>query len=143
MALSGDQTTYYLSDFIGYKSDSNLNYYNFTILAKSDDSKLFFTIKNVLDDYMDELTELSVECTLSDEEVIKYKYKPWLLAYDIYGNTELYFIILFLNNLFDTSEFEDIKTLKLLKSATLTEALNKIFNSESSFIQNNREEVLQ
>ena len=52
-----------------------------------------FIIRNIINDYVYELKELSIEVKLTTDEIYKYKYNPKRLAYDVYGSTKLFFII--------------------------------------------------
>ena len=132
---------YTLGGFIDHKSTEEFSYKNFSVLAACESGEVLFTIKNVVDDYIDELLELSIEVHLSDEERRKYEYRPWLLAYDVYGNSELYWIIMLLNDIPTPNEFENIQILKMPKKAVLEEALSKIMESESTYLSRNRSEM--
>ena len=139
--MEGSQNTYTLADFIEYKSDDNINYYNFSVNKATEDKNILFSVKNVIDDYLDELIDNSVYCELSDAEVKQYQYKPWLLSYYLYKDTELYFIIMLINNIYDPRDFEDIHKIRLIKYSVLIEILNSITNSEYDFISNMKEEL--
>lgn len=91
------------------------------------------SVLNVINDYMPELKDMALNVTLSDDEYRKYKYKPRLLCYDIYGNTEVYYIILLLNGIIDIKEF-DFRTLKMLKKDDMENALSAIYNAEKKYI---------
>lgn len=92
-------------------------------------------IQNVLNDYMYELKGNSVWIKLSDEEFKKYKYSPKLLSYDIYGNAELYFIILLINDIADVKEF-DKQTLRMVPVSILNQLLTSILNAEQTSLNN-------
>ena len=113
-------------------NSSNLTYDKFCIYEKINE-ELYVPFKNVLNDYMDELKQLSVLVELSDSEYNKYMYKPRLLSYDIYGTTDLYHVILNINNIFNEKQFKP-KKLRLIKKKELVEALSQIYNSEKEFI---------
>ena len=66
---------------------------------------------------------------LTDEEYQKYKYKPKLLASDVYGNPEVYYIILILNDMIEEAEF-DSKIIRLLSKNDMQKYLTSIYNSE-------------
>ena len=54
------------------------------------------SILNVINDYMDELKQLAVNVQFDKNQYFKYRFKPKLLCHDVYGNPELYYIILLL-----------------------------------------------
>ena len=63
------------------------------------------SVLNVINDYIPELLDEAVTVELTTEQQQVYFYKPKLLCYDVYGNPELYFIILLLNDMSDVKEF--------------------------------------
>ena len=135
-------TTYHtVQEFIDSNTGSkSVSYHNFSILDQKDinnDTVQFIDI-NLVDDYMDELKQISVNVQLSNKELIKYSYNPGLLAYDIYGSVELEFVILKLNGIIDPKDF-DFPTIKLVEISSMQEILSNIYNAESKYIQYNRE----
>ncbi|MGL5750016.1 MAG: baseplate wedge protein 53, partial [Paraclostridium sp.] len=95
---------------------------------------------NLLNDYKDEIISRCVTIKMSNEEFLRYQYKPRLLAYDIYGDVELFFIILFVNNLCNVKEFNN-KRVKMLKKEDLTFILSAIYNAEYDTIKKNRNKI--
>jgi hypothetical protein len=127
--------SYTLQQFIDSSNKTVISYDKFSTLQTLDNIK--FPVYHVLDDYLPELKKLCLTVTMSDAEYHRYKYRPKLLAYDIYGSTELDFVILAVNGLADMKDF-DMKTIKAIKKAYLTQVLSQIYNSEYSFINENR-----
>lgn len=126
-----------LEDFVLAKTSSINSYHSFSLVDLiSIDSgiNIAFPVFNVLNDYFDEIREKRVDVELSDVEYIKYRYKPKLLAYDIYGNTELAFLILEMNDIFNIHDF-DLRNIKLVRKATLVDMLTNIKSSETKFIE--------
>ena len=68
---------------------------------------------------------------LSKEEQNAYFYKPKLLCYDIYGNPELYFIILLINDIADVKEFTK-SSIKMLKKEHMNTLISYIYNAEKN-----------
>lgn len=131
-----------IEDFINSNTGSKaITYHNFSILDQKeiDGDTVQFIDSNILDDYLDELNRLSVSIILSDKELLKYSYNPGLLAYDIYGSSELEFVILKLNGIIDPKDF-DFPTIKLIEVDTMSEVLSNIYNAEYKYIEKNREE---
>lgn len=91
------------------------------------------TVLNVIDDYIEELRERAILISMSVEEYRKYKYKPKLLSIDLYGNPELYFIILLINDMADVKEF-DKRNIYLLRKNTFFELLSNIYNAEKKVL---------
>ena len=126
-----DRTTT-LEEFIDAGSSITISYHNLSMIDEIQNVKI--PIYNVLSDYIPELMISAVVITLTDEEYFKYKYKPKLLAIDVYNNPELYFVILILNNMCSVKEF-DLKKVKMLPKAAMDELLSAIYNSNQTFIQ--------
>ena len=113
--------------------------YTFSILDKIDN--LEFPIHNILEnDYLDELKSISIKYTMTDDQFRKYKYKPQLLAFDLYNNPELYFIILLINDMTTKKEFDN-QTIYVIEKQHLYTLLNAIYSAQSEFINENRNQL--
>lgn len=122
-----------LSEFIvaGKTLTEKYQYFDFSFIESIDGTE--FIVKNIIDDYMDELKDISIEVQLSNEEKQKYLYNPKLLAYDLYGSTTLYWIILRLNNMINAHEFNlEKSSIFLLRKSDIVSSLQSIYNSEKS-----------
>ena len=130
-----------VEEFIESNTGSkSINYYNFSILQQEEVSgeTLQLLDMNIVDDYIDELQSVCVNVQLSDKELMKYSYNPGLLAYDVYGSTELEFVILKLNGVIDPKDF-NFPTIKLVEVSVLDDILSTIYSAENKFIKYNRE----
>lgn len=125
-----------LEDFIQEGKTDQLTYKNFSITNQI--GNISFVETNIIDFYLDELKAICVEIpieNITQEQIVKYKYQPDLLAYDIYGSTQLDFIVLICNGIIDPKEFDfKIKSLLLPKASTLKTYLSEIFRSEKDWI---------
>ena len=129
-----------VEEFIESNAGSkSINYYNFNILQQEEVSgeTLQLLDMNIVDDYIDELQSVCVNVQLSDKELMKYSYNPGLLAYDVYGSTELEFVILKLNGVIDPKDF-NFPTIKLVEVSVLEDILSTIYSAENKFIKYNR-----
>lgn len=128
-----------VEDFIDMGDTDDITYANFSILVKciGENSIVQYAQDNIIYDYLPELNERTVTLTMTDNEFIKYRYKPKLLAYDLYGSTEVYFVIMALNGMCNIKDFNK-KKLKLLYKSDLLELLNEIYSAESDYILYNR-----
>lgn len=120
-----------IEEFIANGSNTVLSYDKLSFKEKFDD--IVYPMKNILDDYIKELKEKAVVVTLSNKELIRYKWRPKVLAYDLYGNGELDFVILALNNICNIKDF-DKKEIKLLRINELEEFITSIYNAEKENI---------
>lgn len=133
-----------IEEFIAAGEDSAIiSYYNFSILqveySKDKTLRIDFTIDNLINDYMDVLKDAAKKVKLTDAEKIKYFYNPDLLAYDIYGSTELDFVIMQMNGIIDPKDF-DLPTLKLVYKSDLANIMNRIYTAENVYLAANREQ---
>lgn len=89
-----------------------------------------FAVGNIVtDDYYPELKAKCVRVHLSDDDIMKYKYRPKMLAYDIYDNTELYYVILRVNDLYNVKDFNlSKKYIYLPSKKVLKEFLADVHN---------------
>lgn len=134
-------TTFTLDQFADSKSSNDISYYSMSLLEKDQKTNIEYDVFNVVSDYMNELKAMAKTVKLSDDEYYTYRFKPKLLAKYLYGNTELYFIILWLNDMWSVKDF-NLKEIKLIKNTELAEALSKINSSEKSFIKAYNESAL-
>ena len=126
------QNTYTLDQYIACKSDTTMCYHNLSFVDKH--GNINYDTYNVLSDYIDEIrNEYCVTVELSKDELNAYKYRPKLLCYDIYGNGELAFIILIINDMCNVKDFKKKKIL-MPKKATMTEMIRYLFNANRSSI---------
>lgn len=132
--MKSDQTIT-VQDFIAMKNSDEITYYNFSIVEYLNGYDMFIT--NILYDYEDELKDLYVYIKLSDVERLKYRYKPYLFAYDLYGSREMAFIIMMLNGIIDPKEF-DYNKLKVIKYSSLATVINRIGAINENFMNKNK-----
>ena len=138
------EETYTVEDFIELGKDiDDIQYSKFAILSKAASdvtNPILYAEHNVIYDYEEEFKKLALNVEMTDTEFNKYKYKPKLLAYDLYGATEVYFAILFLNGMCSIKDFNR-KNIKLIKKSTMIELLEAIYNAEENYITSNRSSV--
>lgn len=116
-----------LEEFINLSSKTSISYNNLSFIEPIDDIRNF-PIWNVLSDYQEEINRVTIEVELSEKEYRKYIYNPKILAYDLYGSTELFFIILMINGICTAKEFNTQK-IKLLKTNDLKEIIEMVYNA--------------
>lgn len=141
--LNNPATTYTVDQMIALKNSDSITYKNFSILQKSlKDNSLIYSIDNVIYDYMEEINPYKKLVGFSDMEVVKYKFKPKLFAYDIYGATECYFVIMAVNGICNVKEFELLDhTAWALAPNDMYTIMNLIGRAEKTRIALNRDEV--
>ena len=144
LSTSNVEETYTVEDFIELGKDiDDIQYSKFAILSKAvDDVKnpILYAEHNVIYDYEEEFKKLCLNVEMTDNEFQKYRYKPKLLAFDLYGSTELYFAILFINGTCNIKDFNR-KNIKLIKKADMIALLEAIYNAEQNYISTNRSSI--
>lgn len=137
-----------VEDFVQLGKSDDQTYHNFSIMAQIIEENnniknvvkkttIYYPENNIIYDYLKELKGSAVEIQLTDAEYLKYRYNPKLLAYEIYGSTEVYFVILALNGMCSFKDFNK-KKIKLLFKQDMSDLLTSIYNAESDYISKNR-----
>lgn len=124
--VSSPGTSSTIEEFISFKNDDSASYNNFSFKDKY--GNIIYPIKNIIDDYTEELSELTIDITMSESEFLKYKYRPKVLANDVYGNPELDFLILAINGICNVKEF-DSREIKLIRENDLDDFITSIYNA--------------
>lgn len=112
------------------KSYRNLHEQAVIYLSKSNEY-IRVPYGSITNKYRDFLAGASMVIELSDEQVNKYRYKPRLVAKDLYGTSELWYAILELNNMCSVIEFRDIKYLRVYHPSTFYKMINEIMIMEN------------
>lgn len=128
------QNTTTIEDFISSGSGVTITYYNLSFNDMLSNGTVV-SVYNVISDYIAELREACVYVSLDLDQQFKYFYKPKLLCSDMYGNPELYFIILLINDMADVKEFTK-PVIRMLNKTNMSELLTLIYNAEKKAIAN-------
>lgn len=92
---------------------------------------IIFPFSSILNKYKDFLFKIIIEMNLSEEDILKYEYKPKLLSEELYGTTELWDTILILNGFVSVSEFKP-KKIKVYDPNRFKSFINEIMFLEES-----------
>ena len=132
MALPQETTP--IEEFVESGSGITITYPNLSFTEiMSNNTQV--SVHNVISDYLQELRNACVNVSLTQDQQFMYFYKPKLLCYDVYGNPELYFIILLINDMADVKEFTK-PVVKMLRKSHMSELLTLIYNAEKKAIDN-------
>ena len=94
----------------------------------------------VYDRYRDLLLENSAQMQLSDEEQKMYLNRADFFCMDVYGNPDLYHIILYLNNCGELDFHPSV--VRYLIPESVEDVLKVIMSKETSNIQKSRKKVM-
>ena len=126
--------THTLSEFIDIGNNNHeINYIDITFNENRDG--LEFVVKVLLDDYVEDLLDMTVDVDVTSEEVQKYKYNPKMLSYDLYGSTAFFYVFLRLYNLCNIHDFDiSSKKLKLLPKTIMSKVVSLIYSDNKNAI---------
>ena len=127
-----------VQDFIALRSSDEITYYNYSILEYLNGFDMFVT--NLLYDYQDEFDDIAVTISFTPVKRAKYRYKPYLLAYDLYGSAEAKFIIMMMNNIIDPKEF-DFDKVNVIRYGDLITILSRMQAVNEDYLNNNRSKL--
>lgn len=130
--MTSTSLTTTISEFIDAGKNSMLDYSALSFKNTLSNGTIV-SVLNSISDYIEEIKDRAQLVKFNDKEYDKYKYKPKLLCMDIYGNPELYYVILLLNDMIDVKEFDKQK-IYMVKKDDLFNILENIYNSEIAAI---------
>ena len=103
--------------------------------VESNENKLIINSTSLANKYYDYIQESVSVLTLSDKEYIKYRYQPKMFCNDIYGTTELWALLLKINNFDSICDFNR-KKIKVF-NIDIFSILNEILiNEEDNILEN-------
>lgn len=130
-----------IQDLVNYEKTLNIShngmFYKTSIVDK-DGNIMILNSLSLLDKYYDFLSNEIISVDLSEDEYAEYRMNPKLLSYKLYGTTELWSMILSINNLTSAAEF----TLKKINVFTseIFNLLNEILILEEKKLNKNKKE---
>lgn len=135
------EDTITLEEYIDCKSDYNMSYHNTSFIDKYDSRE--YDVYNITSDYIDELRSdtYSVEIGLNEEQYAKYKYRPKLLCFDLYGSTELHFLILIINDMYSSKQFTKRK-LRLPNVTMMENLTTQLLNASKQIMDEYRKNFI-
>nr|DAH85697.1 MAG TPA: hypothetical protein [Caudoviricetes sp.] len=110
------------------------------VITNSNNENFIFSINSIFDKYYELMKERTMTIELTDAEYRKYIYKPKLLSLDLYGTTELDFLLLRLNNMTSCIYFNK-QTFKVFDK-DITTLLNEIMIHENTNYINNEVDII-
>ena len=133
-----------IQDYISSYEDEELvssAFFLKQVFTTNANKKMLLNFNSLVLKYMPELQEIKIKITLSNEEYAKYRYNPKYLSHDIYGTTELWFLILEANELHSVRQF-DSKTIYLYR-VDIVEKMTRILNLETVSKNYNEDQITE
>lgn len=112
-----------------------------SVMTNSNDEKFIINITNIFEQYYEILLENTVIVTLTDDEYLKYRFKPKVLSFDLYGTVELHYLLLRLNHVYSVINF-DFTELRVFNTNIL-DLLNEILVLENDNLIENEVDVIK
>lgn len=124
-----------IQEFITMKPVNNSDFHTYSYYMKSSTlGSLEIPFRNLITtDYLDDFKKEAYKINLTAEEFRKYKYKPKLLANDVYGNGEFHYIILAINGLYSIKDFNK-QSIYLIPKKELLKLLEYVYSSNKQYI---------
>ena len=108
---------------------------NYKKVLAANDERLVINFESIFTRYRWHLNKHVVTVELSDEEYLKYRFRPKSLSMYLYGTIELAPLLLDVNNVLSIAEF-DFKRLKVYDGG-LIKFITEILNKEEASIRDN------
>ncbi len=111
------------------------------VITNSSGDMFVINMYNLYEKYYELLLEDVTTVVLTEQEYLKYKYQPRLLAKDLYGNPDIYYLLLRLNYVYSVINF-DFREIRVFKPSIIS-LLNEIIVMESEDYIDNEMSVLK
>lgn len=140
ISIDEPQLTYTLNQFIDLKDVDRIVYRRYSVMQRSlTNEEMVYCIDNILYTYMEEMKQKRKLVSVTETERIKYAYKPKLLSYDIYGSTEVFFVLLAMNGMCNMKQFTlEEKQFFALTPQDCAQFMSDIYNAEYQYLKLNR-----
>lgn len=129
-----------LSDIINRDDRYDVN--KITFFTHTDDGTMIIPDTNLIDRYRRFLSPYVVQYTLNKKERSFYKYRPFQMAYDVYGTPDLGLLIMILNDRECPSKFTLKSTVKLIPPNQLETVYEAITIRTNNRLESNWAEQL-
>lgn len=140
MIIKDPTKTYTLNQFIDLQVRDDITYQNFSILNASEtEPNIYYSIDNIIHKYIPDIKDSIQTVRIDEEDRLKYMYKPKLLTYDIYGATEMFFVLMAINGIHNIKDFSlSDYTFKALHKSDMFTFVSRVYNAEEDYLLLNR-----
>lgn len=132
-----------IDDCVQYGKDLELSHSKLFIktpIAIGEDKLIISNYTSILTQYMDYIRGSLVDYTISDEDMMVFKYKPKYFCLQMYGTMELWSLLLRVNNMTSIMDFKK-KNIKIFNELLIFDIINEILILEKDRIEKNNDEV--
>lgn len=141
MAIIPLEDTVSISELKNYDLTTEMSYSHFHLQSKikTDTGDIIVNTEFLPLKYFDIFKRGARTITLTEEELMKYRYQPKLFCYDHLGSIELWALLLRLNNMTSITEFN--KATFKVPPINVMELLNEVLILESDNILKNKSSI--
>ena len=111
------------------------------IVTNTHNERFIVNFTSVIDRYYDILLDHTSVVKLTDEEYLRYRYKPKLLSEELYGTQELHSLLLRLNHITSVIQF-DFTELRVFNT-NIIKLINEIMILEEENYTTNEMEIIK
>ena len=111
------------------------------IVANTHNERFIVNFTSVIDRYYDILLDHTSIVKLTDDEYLRYRYKPKLLSEELYGTQELHSLLLRLNHITSVIQF-DFTELRVFNT-NIIKLINEIMILEEENYMTNEMEIIK
>ena len=126
----------YISDYQSEQIKIN-SFFLKEVFKPTNGNMMLVNFENILTKYYPEFEIIKRRIELNNEEQVKYRCNPKLMSYDLYGTTELWFLILQANEL--KSSLDLVGDTVYLYDPSIVSKVRSIINLSKTQINNNFE----
>ena len=142
--MAADEIVYRLTDLIGNYNHADIKndvMYLKEVIENEDRSRAnVVLVDNLMDKYREEIMSKKKLVSLTDQEKHLYYYNPKLLCHRLYGHTELWHMLLEINEMLSVTQFCQ-EYIYVMTPGTIDKIFLEIINLEENNINQNAEEV--
>lgn len=118
-----------IDDLIQWGKRQEVSYRNLSgnalIENKMKNETIRIPLNSIMSEYRYFLEPYTVEIEINDEELVLYQFKPKSLSYKLYGTTELWAVLLMINNCVSKIDFNK-KKIKVLDPKRIMSFINEV-----------------
>lgn len=129
----------YIKDFEKYNSLNEITHDKLHLkssLKPSSKETIVLNSSSLYNKYSDEIKRILYEVELTDYEYVTYRFQPKLFCYHYYGTTELWSLLLKVNNMMSVAQFDKKKI--IMFSGEIFKILSEILVLEDYNIRINK-----
>ncbi len=102
----------------------------------SDGNRRIYNWDSLVDKYLDVIKNSMIPVVLTEKELNQYRYRPRQYCHEVYGDVELWFILLRVNNMLTSSDFNRLEFYTF--TTDTIEVLKEILLIEDKYLTENR-----